>query len=122
MFSSGLSRLAGGLGWATLSILWTPYPVSALQHVLKLVLLVATMLAVAAPRDNARATDLYLFPIGVVAGMATMSAKALVETLTGDARTTAGCWPAGSRSRCCCFPALGGLDGARHATATRGSC
>ncbi len=65
--------MLAGLVWAALSILWTPYPVAAGQHLLKLgVLLVATMLAVAAPRENAAATDLYLFPIGVVAGMGTM--------------------------------------------------
>ena len=60
--------LLAGLVWAALSILWTPYPVAAAQHLLKLsVLLIATLLAVAAPRENATATDLYLFPIGVVA-------------------------------------------------------
>jgi hypothetical protein len=76
--------LLAGLGWAALSVLWTPYPVAAWQHLLKLgVLLAATMLAVAAPRENAAATDLYLFPIGVVAGMATIVARALAETLAG---------------------------------------
>ena len=46
--------LLAGLVWAAVSILWTPYPVAAAQHLLKLgVLLVATMLAVAAPRENA---------------------------------------------------------------------
>ncbi len=68
--------LVAGLAWATLSTLWTPYPVSALQHALKLALLIAaTTMAIAAPRDNARATDLYLFPIGVVLLMAAMAAK-----------------------------------------------
>ena len=75
--------LLAGLVWAALSILWTPYPVAAGQHLLKLgVLLAATMLAVAAPRENAAATDLYLFPIGLMAGMGTMIARALAETLT----------------------------------------
>ena len=74
--------LIAGLAWATLSILWTPYPVAAGQLTLKLsALLAATMLAAAAPRENASATDLYLFPIGVVAGMATMAARALSEQL-----------------------------------------
>src|SRR5271154_165042 len=106
--------LLAGLVWAALSILWTPYPVAAGQHLLKLgVLLAATMLAVAAPRENAAATDpyffpigvmagratrggaaprenaaatdLYLFPIGVMAGMATLVVRALVETVTGTA-------------------------------------
>ena len=89
-FVPAFLALLAGLVWAALSILWTPYPVAAGQHLLKLgVLLVATMLAVAAPRENASATDLYLFPIGVVAGMATLIARALAEKLTGR-RTTAG--------------------------------
>ena len=36
--------LIAGLGWATLSVLWTPYPVSAAQHALKLALLIAATL------------------------------------------------------------------------------
>ena len=85
-FVPAFLALLAGLVWAALSILWTPYPVAAAQHLLKLgVLLVATLLAVAAPRENAAATDLYLFPIGVVAGMGSMIVRALVETLT---RTT----------------------------------
>ena len=101
--------MLAGLVWAALSILWTPYPVAAGQHLLKLgVLLVATMLAVAAPRENAAATDLYLFPIGVIAGMATMVARALAETLTGapdDGRLTTGA----VAIAVLLFPAIGGL-------------
>lgn len=42
--------LIAGLGWAMLSVMWTPYPVSALQHALKLGLLIcATLLALARP-------------------------------------------------------------------------
>ncbi len=81
--------LIAGLAWASLSILWTPYPVSAAQHGLKLGLLIAaTLLAVTAPRGNARATDLYLFPIGVVCGMATIAAMGLSHILTGAANET----------------------------------
>ena len=101
--------LVAGLGWAMLSVLWTPYPVSAAQHVLKLGLLIAaTLLAVAAPRDNARATDLYLFPIGVVFGMATMAAMGLVHILTGgvDEATLAS---GAVALAVLLFPALGGL-------------
>ena len=79
--------LLAGLVWAALSILWTPYPVTAGQHILKLgVLLVATMLAVAAPRENAAATDLYLFPIGViVSSLASKSSSAAFNmSLTCD--------------------------------------
>jgi hypothetical protein len=101
--------LVAGLVWAALSILWTPYPIAAAQHLLKLsVLLVATLLAVAAPRENAAATDLYLFPIGVVAGMAAMVARALAETLAGapdDGRLTAGA----VAIAVLLFPAIGGL-------------
>ena len=101
--------LIAGLAWATLSILWTPYPVAAGQLTLKLsVLLVATMLAAAAPRENASATDLYLFPIGVVAGMATMAARALSEHLNGvsdDGRLSAGA----VAIAVLLFPAIGGL-------------
>src|SRR5271169_6216948 len=51
--------LLAGLAWAALSVLWTPYPVAAGQLLLKMsVLLAATLLAVATPRENASATDL----------------------------------------------------------------
>ena len=89
------------LAWATLSVLWTPYPVSALQEVLKLALLIAaTLLTVAAPRDNARATDLYLFPIGVVLLMVAMAAKGLSNMLPAR-RTTEASRRAGSLSPFC---------------------
>ena len=101
--------LLAGLVWAALSILWTPYPVAAAQHLLKLsVLLIATLLAVAAPRENATATDLYLFPIGVVAGMATIVARALAETMIGapdDGRIATGA----VAIAVLLFPAIGGL-------------
>jgi hypothetical protein len=101
--------LLAGLAWAALSILWTPYPAAAAQLLFKLiVLLVATMLAVAAPRENARATDLYLFPIGVGAGMAMVVARALAERLAGaadDGRLVTG----GIAIAVLLFPAMGGL-------------
>jgi hypothetical protein len=101
--------LLGGLAWATLSILWTPYPVPAARHALKLgLLIVATLLAVSAPRENASATDLYLFPIGLVCGMATMAARALSEILArapDDGRLAAG----GVAIAVLLFPAIGGL-------------
>jgi hypothetical protein len=101
--------LLAGLAWAALSILWTPYPFAAAQLLLKLsVLLVATLLAVAAPRENAAATDLYLFPIGVMVGMGTMVVRALVETLTrtaDDGRLTTGA----VAIAVLLFPAMGGL-------------
>jgi hypothetical protein len=101
--------LLAGLVWAALSILWTPYPIAAGQHLLKLgVLLVATMLAVAAPRENAAATDLYLFPIGVMAGVGTLVVRALVETVTwtaDDGQLTTGA----VGIAVLLFPAIGGL-------------
>ncbi len=101
--------LVAGLGWATLSVLWTPYPVSALQHALKLgLLLVATLLAVAAPRDNARATDLYMFPIGVVLGMVAVAAKSLAGVV-GHIPDEGGVAAGEVALAVLLFPALGGL-------------
>src|SRR5271166_5171520 len=101
--------LIAGLAWATLSVLWTPYPVSALQQVLKVGLLTAaTLLTLAAPRDNARATDLYLFPIGVVLLMVTMAAKGLSNILIG-AIDDGGLQAGGVALAVLLFPALGGL-------------
>ncbi len=101
--------LVAGLAWATLSVLWTPYPVSALQHALKIGLLIlATLMAVAAPRENARATDLYLFPIGVVVGMVVMAARGLAgvtDHVSDDNGVAAG----GIALAVLLFPALGGL-------------
>jgi hypothetical protein len=101
--------LVSGLAWATLSVLWTPYPVSALQHVLKLALLIAaTWLAVAAPRENARAADLYLFPIGVVLGMIALAAKALT-VVVGHVPDDGGLAAGQVALAVLLFPALGGL-------------
>jgi hypothetical protein len=62
-----------GLAWAALSILWTPFPVPAGQHVLRLVgLTLAVLLALTTMREHARATDLYLFPLGLLLTMATI--------------------------------------------------
>jgi hypothetical protein len=101
--------LLAGLAWAVASILWTPYPVAAAQQALKIALLIAaTLLATSAPRENASATDLYLFPIGVVCGMATMAAKGLSDVL---ARTPDdGSLAAGAVAvAVLLFPAIGGL-------------
>jgi hypothetical protein len=65
----GLAALA----WAALSILWTPFPIAAGQHLLKLAGWgLAILLALCVPREHARATDLYLFPIGLILLMATI--------------------------------------------------
>jgi len=108
-FVPAFLALLAGLAWAAMSILWSPYPFAAGQQLLKLgVLLAATMLAVAAPRENASATDLYLFPIGVLAGMAAIVARALAERMIGapdDGRLAAGA----VAIAVLLFPAMGGL-------------
>jgi hypothetical protein len=108
-FVPAFLALLAGLVWAAASILWSPYPLAAAQVLLKLiVLLAATMLAVAAPRENASATDLYLFPIGVLAGMATMVVRALAEMMfraPDEGRILAG----GVAIAVLLFPAMGGL-------------
>ncbi|HVP98198.1 MAG TPA: hypothetical protein VMS87_02885 [Roseiarcus sp.] len=101
--------LLAGLAWATLSILWTPYPVSAAQHVLKLSLLIAaTLCAVAAPRENAAATDLYLFPLGVASLMAALAAKGLARLWIAAPDDATLAWGAVALA-VLLFPALGGL-------------
>ena len=101
--------LLAGLAWATLSILWTPYPVSAAQHVLKLSLLIAaTLCAVAAPRENAAATDLYLFPLGVASLMAALAAKGLARLWIAAPDDATLAWGAVALA-VFLFPALGGL-------------
>jgi hypothetical protein len=65
-------------------------------------------LAVAAPRENAAATDLYLFPIGVLVGIGAIVARALAETVGGapdDGRLAAGA----VAIAVLLFPAIGGL-------------
>lgn len=101
--------LIAGLGWATLSVLWAPYPAPALQQVLKLSLVIAvTWAMIAAHRENARATDLYLFPIGVLLLMVAMAVKGLADTLNGleDDR---GLQTGGLALAILLFPAIGGL-------------
>ncbi|MGD0764330.1 MAG: hypothetical protein ABR929_14280 [Roseiarcus sp.] len=64
-----------GLVWAGLSILWTPFPVVAGQRVFKLTLLTsAILLVLTTTREHARATDLYLFPLGLTLAMAAILA------------------------------------------------
>ena len=75
--------------WACLSLLWTPFPIPGAQRLLKIAM---TALAAAAvivtARDHLRATDLYLFPIGVLMLMATIFALWFAEqqTLEPDSR------------------------------------
>ncbi len=60
-----------GFAWAALSILWTPFAVAAGQHALKMGLwAVAVWLSLSLTREHAKATDLYLFPLGLALMMA----------------------------------------------------
>ena len=64
-----------GIAWAGVSVLWTPFSIAAGQHILKLSLwMVSVFLGLVTTRGRARATDLYLFPIGLVIGMAAIFA------------------------------------------------
>jgi hypothetical protein len=70
----------GLLGWAALSLVWTPFRVEASEHLFKLAgtaLLVVVALACA--RDHMRAADLYLFPIGIVLAMLAILAMAVAD-------------------------------------------
>ena len=59
-----------GVAWAGVSVLWTPFSIPAGQHLLKMALwLVSLFLFMATTRGHARATDVYLFPIGLALGM-----------------------------------------------------
>ncbi len=95
--------------WAALSLLWTPFPASGAQHLFKLAATALMTLAVmASAREHIRATDLYLFPIGVVLTMATILALwfAAQQGLDPDGgRIVQGC----TAMVVMLFPALGGL-------------
>jgi hypothetical protein len=68
------------LAWATLSLLWTPFPVEAVEHLFKLAgTALVVILALLSTRSHMRAADLYLFPIGVGLGMFAILAMALAS-------------------------------------------
>ena len=98
-----------GLAWAGVSAIWTPFPVAAGQHILKLSLwLISVFVALVAARPHARATDLYLFPIGLALGMATIFLAFVARQYGADApdqRLTDGALVLVATL----FPALGGL-------------
>ena len=95
--------------WAVLSLLWSPFPAPGAQRLLKIAM---TSLAAAAvivtAREHLRATDLYLFPIGVLLLMVTILALWIGEqqgwTVDGG-RIDAG----GVAMAVLLFPAMGGL-------------
>jgi len=98
-----------GLAWAALSIFWTPFAIAAGQHVFKLSLwTLAVWLALSLPREHARATDLYLFPLGLLLGMATILAlwiAARQGAVLENVRISDG----GVAVATLLFPAIGGL-------------
>lgn len=68
------------IAWAGVSVLWTPFSIPAGQHLLKMALwLVSLFLVLSMTRGHARATDLYLFPIGLVLGMIAMFAAFVAD-------------------------------------------
>ena len=59
--------------WAALSLLWTPFPTPGAQRLLKIAMTALAAIAViVTAREHFRATDLYLFPIGVALLIATI--------------------------------------------------
>jgi hypothetical protein len=95
--------------WAGLSLLWTPFPIPGAQRLLKIAMTtVAATAVIVTARDHLRATDLYLFPIGVLLLMATIFALWFAEQQTLEAdggRIGAG----GIAMAMLLFPAMGGL-------------
>jgi hypothetical protein len=95
--------------WACLSLLWTPFPIPGAQRLLKIAMTaLAAAAVVVTARDHLRATDLYLFPIGVLMLMATIFALWFAEQQTLDpdgGRIEAG----GVAMAMLLFPAMGGL-------------
>ncbi len=72
----GLAMIA----WAGVSVLWTPFLIPAGQHLLKMALWLASLfLVLTMTRGHARATDVYLFPIGLVLGMIAMFAAFVAD-------------------------------------------
>ena len=68
------------IAWAGVSVLWTPFTIPAGQHLLKMALwLVSLFLVLSMTRGHARATDVYLFPIGLVLGMFAMFAAFVAD-------------------------------------------
>lgn len=67
-------------GWAALSTAWTLYPVEAIEHLLKLIgTAIVVIAALACSYEHMRATDLYLFPIGVGVAMLAILGLALAQ-------------------------------------------
>jgi hypothetical protein len=99
----------GLFAWAALSVVWSPFPTSGGQLLLKLAgTAIATVLVMATGREHLRATDLYLFPIGVLLAMATILLLwfAQQQGLDGDGSRI---YVGGTVIDVMLFPAMAGL-------------
>jgi len=76
------------VAWAALSAAWSLFPVEAIEHLLKLVgTALVVIIALAASYEHMRATDLYLFPVGVALAMVAILALALFEHAGGGSHS-----------------------------------
>jgi hypothetical protein len=97
------------IAWAGVSVLWTPFSIAAGQHLLKMSLwLISLFLALTMTRGRARATDLYLFPIGLVLGMIAMFA-AFIANRHGGGIADGRIFDGAIVMVTTLFPAMGGL-------------
>ena len=95
--------------WMAASIVWTPFPVEAWQHGLKIAgWAVGVYLAMTLTPKFARATDLYLFPIGLIILMLTIFV-AFVANRHGAAIEPSRILEGGRVLVVLLFPAMGGL-------------
>jgi len=95
--------------WAALSVLWSPFPSSGGQMLLKIATTaIAAMFVMATGREHLRATDLYLFPIGILLAMATILVLwfAMEQSVEPDASRL---YVGGVVIVAMLFPAMGGL-------------
>jgi hypothetical protein len=73
------------IAWSALSLVWTPLPVEGASHLLKLAATgLVVVVALACSPSRVRATDLYLFPMGVGLAMLAILVLAFLQ-LQGEA-------------------------------------
>jgi hypothetical protein len=86
MLSRPVAALSlAALAWAGVSVLWTPFSIPAGQHILKMALwLISLFLMLTTTRGHAKATDLYLFPFGLLLGMIVMFAAFVADRYGAD--------------------------------------
>jgi len=107
---SPLGRVSLALvAWAALSLAWTPFPIEATGHLLKLAATaLAVVVALACSPVRVRATDLYLFPVGVALAMLAILALAVAQ-LQGVASYTDRIERSGGALVIMLWPAMAGL-------------